>query len=199
MNATQVGLGINFVRCRCSPSLPKYLVLATDFSKEARKEILVIFHKANALVRQEKAGAVDLLIESVIKYKTQVKILVPIEVNALNTIRRLEGTNGIQVRHVESIMQTMVTIVVIDRTYSIAVELKDDTKGHSEEAIGLATFSNSKSTVLSYVSMFESYMRLTELYQESQRKLNNTTDELVVMKKYLNEVLEEVDKFKKAK
>ena len=70
-------------------------------------------------------------------------------------------------RRVESVMQTMVTIVVIDRTYSIAVELKDDTKENSEEAIGLATFSNSKSTVLSYVSMFESYMRLTELYQES--------------------------------
>ena len=66
--------------------------------------------------------------------------MVPIEVIALNTIRRLEGINGIQVRHVESIMQTMVTTVAIDRTYSITVELKDDTKGHSEEAIGLATF-----------------------------------------------------------
>lgn len=59
--------------------------------KEARKEILVIFHTANALVRQEKAGAVDLLVESAINYKAQVKILVPIEVIALNTIRRLEG------------------------------------------------------------------------------------------------------------
>jgi hypothetical protein len=47
-------------------------------------------------------------------------------------------------------MQTMVPIVVIDRIYSITVELKDDTKENSEEAIGLATFSNSKSTVLSY-------------------------------------------------
>ena len=47
--------------------------------------------------------------------------------------------------------------------------------------------------------MVESYMRLTELYQESQRKLNNTTDELVAMKEYLDEMLEEVDKFKKAK
>ena len=143
------------------------LRLSYRLLKEARKEILVIFHTANALVRQEKAGAVDLLIESAIKYKTQVKILVPIEEIALSTIRRLEGTNGIQVRRIESVMQTMVTIVVIDRTYSIAVELKDDTKENSEEAIGLATFSNSKSTVLSYVSMFESYMRLTELYQES--------------------------------
>jgi two-component system, OmpR family, sensor histidine kinase VicK len=96
-------------------------------------------------------------------------------------------------------MQTMVTIVVVDRIYSIAVELKDDTKENSEEAIGLATFSNSKSTVLSYVSMFESYMRLTELYKESQSRLSSKTDELEAMKQYLNEVLEEVDKFKKTK
>jgi hypothetical protein len=42
-------------------------------------------------------------------------------------------------------MQTVVTIVVIVRTYSIAVELRDNTKENSPEAIGLATFSNSKS------------------------------------------------------
>ena len=48
------------------------LSLSYRLLKEARKEILVIFHTANALVRQEKAGAVGLLIESAIKYKTQV-------------------------------------------------------------------------------------------------------------------------------
>jgi hypothetical protein len=42
-------------------------------------------------------------------------------------------------------MQIVVTIVVIVRTYSIAVELRDTTKENSREAIGLATFSNSKS------------------------------------------------------
>jgi two-component system sensor histidine kinase VicK len=187
----------NIMRVLTDPS--EILNLTYRLLKEARKEILVIFYTANALVRQEKAGAVDLVIESAIKYKTQVKILLPIEDIALNTIRRLEETNGIQVRHIESIMQTMVTIVVVDRTYSIAVELKDDTKENSEEVIGLATFSNSKSTVLSYVSMFENYMRLTELYKESQSRLSSKTDELEAMKQYLNEVLEEVDKFKKTK
>ena len=42
-------------------------------------------------------------------------------------------------------MQTVVTIVVIVRTYSIAVELRDNTKENSAEAIGLATFSNNES------------------------------------------------------
>jgi hypothetical protein len=90
-----------------------------------------------------------------------------------------------------------VTVVIVDKKFSLAVELKDDSKTNIEEAIGTSTYSTSKSTVLSYVSMFESFLKLTELYDESQSKLNDTTDELEAMKKYLNEVLEEIDKFRK--
>jgi signal transduction histidine kinase len=48
----------------------------------------------------------------------------------------------------------------------LAIELKDDTKQTFIEAIGLATYSNSQSTVLSYVSIFESLWTQTELYQK---------------------------------
>lgn len=41
------------------------------------------------------------------------------------------------------------------------------------------------------------FLKLTELYDESQSKLNDTADEIEAMKKYLNEVLEEIDKFRK--
>jgi hypothetical protein len=45
--------------------------------------------------------------------------------------------------------------LVIDRKFSLSVELKDDTKNNSYEAIGLATYSNSTPTVLSYaISLF---------------------------------------------
>ena len=47
--------------------------------------------------------------------------------------------------------------------------------------------------------MFESFMKLTKLYEDSQLKLNNKTDELEATKKYLHEVLKEVDKFKQTK
>ena len=59
-----------------------------------------------------------------------------------------------------------VTILVVDRTYSLVIELKDDTKEISEEAIGLAAYSNSKSTVLSYVSIFESLWIQSKLREE---------------------------------
>ena len=57
---------------------------------------------------------------------------------------------------------------------------------------------DNKSSVL-HVSTFESYMRLTDVYKESLSRLSIKTDELEAKKKSLNEVQEEVDKFKKIK
>jgi signal transduction histidine kinase len=50
----------------------------------------------------------------------------------------------------------------------MVVELKDDTKQTTEEAVGLATYSNSKPTVLSYSSIFESLWKQIELYEQLQ-------------------------------
>ena len=44
--------------------------------------------------------------------------------------------------------------------------IKDYTNLTLNEAIGLATYSNSQSTVLSYASIFESLWTQTELYQK---------------------------------
>ena len=77
-----------------------------------------------------------------------------------------QNSNKIQIKFIESQLQTTVSILIVDRKYSLAVELKDDTKDTSIEAIGLATYSNSKSTVLSYTSMFETLWLQTELYDQ---------------------------------
>ena len=57
---------------------------------------------------------------------------------------------------------------------------------------------DNKSSVLLHVSTFESYMRLTDVYKESLSRLSIKTVELEA-KKNLNQVQEEVDKFKKIK
>jgi len=132
--------------------------------KSAKDEILIIFHTANALLRQVKSGGIDLIVGSAIKYKIQIRILVPIEDKITDTIYRLEQISGIKIRNIEQSMQT--SILVVDRMYSLIVELKDDTRETSEEAIGLAAYSNSKSTVLSYVSIFESLWKQSELREE---------------------------------
>ena len=90
----------------------------------------------------------------------------PIEDKIANTIQRLGRINEIQIRNIEPTMQTRMTILVVDRKYSLVIELKDDTKDNLEEAIWLATYSNSKSTVLSYVSIFDTLWKQSELRDE---------------------------------
>ena len=61
---------------------------------------------------------------------------------------------------------TTVTIVVADTRESLVIEKVDDSKQDFTDAVGIATYSNSKPTVLSYVSIFENLWRQSELYQE---------------------------------
>ena len=84
----------------------------------------------------------------------------------------------LKIRFIEPQLQTKVSILVVDRKYSLSVEVKDDTKDNSYEAMGLTSYSNSKSTVLSYVSIFESLWSQLDLYE--QLKESNKQQMLLV-------------------
>jgi hypothetical protein len=76
-------------------------------------------------------------------------------------------SQGIDVRDYKNSLQvTAVTTLVVDQAYSLTVELQDDTKKEvsEEEAIELATYSNSQYTALSYVSIFETLWMQNEIY-----------------------------------
>jgi signal transduction histidine kinase len=139
----------------------------------AIEEILVMYSTANAF-HQERAGAIQLLKEAATQRGVKVRILTPEDELIVETAGKLnkvqeeaqQPNEKIGMRYIQPHLQTRVTILIVDKKYSLAVELKDDTKQTSNEAIGLATYSNSQSTVLSYASIFESLWTQTELYQK---------------------------------
>jgi two-component system, OmpR family, sensor histidine kinase VicK len=139
--------------------------IGNDIIKSAKKEILIIFSSAKAFYRQDKAGTVDLLKQTADQNPNlKIRILTPISERLKEEDQIVDLDLGI--RHIEPSMQTRVTVLIVDRRYSLTIELKDDNKDNSSEAIGLATYSNSKPTVLSFVSIFESLWMQTELYQQ---------------------------------
>jgi two-component system, OmpR family, sensor histidine kinase VicK len=75
-------------------------------------------------------------------------------------------------------LQTEISILIVDSKYSLAVELRDDNKDTSDKAMGLASYSNSKSTVSSYVSIFESLWTQLDLY--GQLKKANKQQQLLI-------------------
>ena len=129
--------------------------------------------------RQEKLGVINLLIEAAKRRDVKARILTPKNVLIDKTVQMLKKQpehRKIDIRYIPEHLQTQVTFLVVDRKSSLVVEIKDDSKKSSYEAMGLGTYSNSQSTVSSFVSIFETLWRQTEMYAE---------DELDNMKHYL--------------
>jgi two-component system, OmpR family, sensor histidine kinase VicK len=161
----------------------KVLKLGLEMIKSAKEEVLGLFSTANAFHRQERSGMIPLL-NDVAKQGVRVRILTPTDtkIEQLKENERKNEEGGkhqkhrrqqqqqqqqqIQIRAVEPRSHTRVSILIVDRQLSLSVELNDDTKKTTYEAIGLASYSNSNSTVLSYVSIFESLWLQTELYDK---------------------------------
>ena len=80
------------------------------------------------------------------------ELLLPKECCQVST-KLLRTLTGREIQKQDNLIST---IVIVDRKYVLATELKDDFKELFEEAIGVSTYSTSKPTVLSYVSIFES-------------------------------------------
>ena len=71
--------------------------------------------------------------------------------------------------------------MLVDRAECVIVESMEDAKCISTDAAGLSTYSNSKSIVSSYVSIFESLWNQTELYEqlkESKKQGDETHEKL---------------------
>ena len=128
----------------------------------AEKEIKLMFPTCNAVIRQDNAGILYLLQEAA--KKCQIKLLMPNDELVRNFIP--SSNNAIVTRFIEQQEGGKATILVVDNKASLMMELKDDSKKMFHEAIGLSTYSNSKAGVLSYVSMFESLWRQTQLNEE---------------------------------
>ena len=129
----------------------------------AEKEIKIVFPTTSALIRQDKAGILFLLQEAAAVKKCQVKVLMPNDESIRNFIH---DNSNILTRFIDHEDSGKATILIVDNKVSLVMELKDDSKKTFQEAIGLSTYSNSKAGVLSYVSMFESLWKQTELYEK---------------------------------
>ena len=63
----------------------------------------------------------------------------------------------------ESTESNRVTILLADRKECLIVCIQDDTKDNVYEAVGLSIYSNTKSVVLSYLAIFETLWKQSQL------------------------------------
>jgi two-component system, OmpR family, sensor histidine kinase VicK len=162
----------------------KTLELFLNLIKSAKSEILLIIPTINAFLREERIGAIRLLKQANIERNVMVRIIGPSNKIIENELlaeghspkeKQDDGENQqlqqIQYHDVrfEQTAVTTVTILVVDRKESLAIEKTDDSKLDFVKAIGLSTYSNSEPTVMSYVSIFEGLSMQADLNEQLKR------------------------------
>jgi hypothetical protein len=104
----------------------------------------------------------ELLKKAVAQRGVKIRILVPIGDNneaiiiAANETRRQLNELGIDIRQIKKgeqiySLRNKLTLLIVDQSVCLTVELEED----KEEAIELATYSNSEPTIFAYMSIFE--------------------------------------------
>lgn len=141
--------------------------LAFKLAYSSENEILALFSTANAFHRQERMGMIPKL-QEIRKNndKLRVKILTPFddEINIIS--KKLRDEMDIKIMNLGEASRIRASILLVDRKFVLYIELKDDTKYTSYEAIGISLFSSIRSTVISYVTIFETMWKQQELYQQ---------------------------------
>jgi two-component system sensor histidine kinase VicK len=152
--------------------------LFVDMVKSVQHEVLLILPTVNAFLREHRMGIIQLLMQAARDRSVNVRILTPtndVVDNVLNNMALSYQEDGVKkndfdLRSInmssEETAVSTVTIVVVDKKESLVFEKTDDKKENFVEAVGFATYSNSKPTVMSYVSIFKNLWRQVELYEQ---------------------------------
>jgi two-component system sensor histidine kinase VicK len=136
--------------------------------KSAKKEVLVIWATARTFLIGMDMGIAEIYADA-IRNGALVKLLIPygddIEIFAkdLKTL-----APQVETKIADKSLETKITILIVDQKEVMTWELRDDTNKNPYQAGGLSTYSNNKSIASSYVTIFETFWKQTELYEKSQ-------------------------------
>ncbi|HEX6647446.1 MAG TPA: HAMP domain-containing sensor histidine kinase [Nitrososphaeraceae archaeon] len=154
----------------------------------AKNEILLLFSSANALYRRlVRVDSLDIIKEVTQEHKEiKIRILTPFDEKISDIVNDLKRFLNVDVKFLAEPLHLKVTILVVDRSHSMALELVNDDVDNSIEAMGLSTYSNSKSTVLYYVSIFESLWKQADIYKKAEELYDQLKYKNETQRQFLN-------------
>jgi len=98
-------------------------------------------------------------------YGVNVRMLIHSNDRIMDTLEKLKRNKEIKILELQAFLQLNLSTVIQDRKFSLEIEDKDDTKPDNSEDTGLATYSNSESTIWTQSSIFETLWTQSELHQ----------------------------------
>ena len=86
----------------------------------------------------------------------------------------------------------IIGITIVDRIKSMIFEIKDDSKYNFQQALGLAIYIEGKSTALSYISIFDSLWKQTELFERLKQAFIQLQIHEKMQKEFINTAAHEL-------
>jgi two-component system, OmpR family, sensor histidine kinase VicK len=148
--------------------------------KSAKSEISLIIATPNALRRNLSGGIINSLRDAAEERNVKVYLVIPAYEDqiyaATDTFQRIGLMSTLENFQIKTILpmtrqthKIKSTFLVIDKNTSFIIDVKDDTKQNLIDAVGFASYYNSKSRTESYRYIFETIWRQADLYESLAR------------------------------
>jgi two-component system, OmpR family, sensor histidine kinase VicK len=161
------GIQREYIKTIQDPS--SILQLVRDRIETAGFDIQVLFATTNSFYRAESDGIIDLL-GAARSRGINIRVLIKIDNETMKDIPKdliKKKHDLINVNTIRQPLRSKITTFIIDQSFSLTIEVNDDSKDNFSEATGLATYSNSESTVFTDYSMFENLWIQAELERQN--------------------------------
>jgi hypothetical protein len=161
------GIQREYIKTIQDPS--SILQLVKDRIETAGFDIQVLFATTNSFYRAESDGIIDLL-GAARSRGINIRVLIKIDNETMKDIPKdliKKKHDLINVNTIRQPLRSKITTFIIDQSFSLTIEVNDDSKDNFSEATGLATYSNSESTVFTDYSMFENLWIQAELERQN--------------------------------
>jgi len=141
---------------------------SVDIIKSAKEEVLVIWATSKTFAIGVNTGLAELYTHAT-RNGAKVRLLIPHGESIEDTTNNLKmAVPQVDIRIADKSLETKITILIVDRREVMRWELRDDNLEDPYQAGGEATYSNNKSIATSYATIFETFWKQTELYDQSQ-------------------------------
>jgi hypothetical protein len=161
------GIQREYIKTMQDPS--SILKLVRERIETAGFDIQALFATINSFYRAENDGIIDLL-GAARSRGINVRVLIKIDDETMKDIPRdmiKKKHDLINVNFIRQSLRSKINTLIIDQSFSLTIEVNDDSKNNFSESTGLATYSNSESTVFTDYSMFENLWIQAELERQN--------------------------------
>ncbi|MGN6559652.1 MAG: histidine kinase dimerization/phospho-acceptor domain-containing protein, partial [Candidatus Nitrosocosmicus sp.] len=181
-----------YINVELIPNPKESVKLISEVIESANEEVLILLSSENGFLRTEKIGGFNLL-NKLAANGIKIRVLNSIKRTNDNPIDKIKiKYQHIEFRNLQFPLHMVIGITIIDRTKCMIFEIKDDTVNDYQDLLGLSIYIEGKSTALSYVSIFNSLWKQTELYDQLKEAFIRLQKNDKMQKEFINTAAHEL-------